>query len=207
MGFQSVYQDPEDGSASQEYAMNKKLIELSDRIAKIAYELEVFGIETPAVTLDEYVSVVAAESPQIKGTEIHYKGHYVSLRSSHMVDSSDKVYANLYRHSNEDGQSLASAKFDLGTGKFSDFSGSAGGQDVLSEIATSLSSSDKRKLASEWKKFNKTSTLDEYVNAVAFERYAAETGPRGGKIIGKTRSGKPIYDTKDHPAHKDFSAD
>lgn len=159
--------------------MNTKLLELSDRIAKIAYELEVFGIEKPAVTLGEYAKVVAAEMPQVKGTEIHYKGHFVSLRSSHMGDSSDKVYANLYKHSNEGGQSLASAKFDLGTGKFSDFSGSAAGQDVLSEIATSLSSSDKRKLASDWKKFNKTSTLDEYVTAIAFERYAAKTGPKG----------------------------
>lgn len=33
----------------------------------------------------------------------------------------------------------------------------------------------------------------------------AETGPRGGKIIGKTRSGKPIYDSHGHSAHKGFS--
>ena len=37
------------------------------------------------------------------------------------------------------------------------------------------------------------------------QKIAAETGPRGGKIIGKTKSGKPIYDTANHSAHKDFS--
>lgn len=34
-----------------------------------------------------------------------------------------------------------------------------------------------------------------------------ETGPRGGKIIGKTKSGKPIYDIASHPSHKGFSKD
>lgn len=38
-------------------------------------------------------------------------------------------------------------------------------------------------------------------------KLAVETGPRGGKIIGKTKSGKPIYDTHDHPAHKGFTAE
>lgn len=37
------------------------------------------------------------------------------------------------------------------------------------------------------------------------DKSAGETGPRGGKIIGKTRSGKPIYETSNHPAHKDYS--
>jgi hypothetical protein len=31
-------------------------------------------------------------------------------------------------------------------------------------------------------------------------------GSRGGKIIGHTRSGKPIYDSFNHPKHKDFNA-
>jgi hypothetical protein len=39
----------------------------------------------------------------------------------------------------------------------------------------------------------------------ALERKLAETGPRGGKIIGKTKSGKPIYDSHDHPAHAGYS--
>lgn len=30
-------------------------------------------------------------------------------------------------------------------------------------------------------------------------------GSRGGKIIGHTKSGKPIYDTYSHEGHKDFS--
>lgn len=29
--------------------------------------------------------------------------------------------------------------------------------------------------------------------------------PRGGNIIGKTKSGKPIYDNAHHPAHRDFT--
>ena len=33
---------------------------------------------------------------------------------------------------------------------------------------------------------------------------AIPTAP-GDKIIGKTKSGKLIYDTADHPAHKDFT--
>jgi len=37
------------------------------------------------------------------------------------------------------------------------------------------------------------------------DRLAGEIGPRGGKIIGQTESGKPIYDKHDHPAHKDFT--
>ncbi len=32
----------------------------------------------------------------------------------------------------------------------------------------------------------------------------AEVGPRGGKIIGRTRSGKPIYEHKDHSEHNSF---
>jgi len=38
------------------------------------------------------------------------------------------------------------------------------------------------------------------------EMRLAEIGDRGGKIIGKTRSGKPIYDSANHAAHKGFSA-
>lgn len=30
-------------------------------------------------------------------------------------------------------------------------------------------------------------------------------GSRGGKIIGHTKSGKPIYDSFNHSAHKDFN--
>jgi hypothetical protein len=37
------------------------------------------------------------------------------------------------------------------------------------------------------------------------KRLGAEFGPRGGHIIGKTKSGKPIYETFEHPAHKAFS--
>lgn len=54
--------------------------------------------------------------------------------------------------------------------------------------------------------------LAEQVELIAYElevfgvqKEAATTGPRGGKIIGETQSGKPIYDTHDHPAHKDFN--
>jgi len=36
-------------------------------------------------------------------------------------------------------------------------------------------------------------------------RIGAELGPRGGKIIGKTTTGKPIYDTPNHPAHQNFN--
>ena len=31
-------------------------------------------------------------------------------------------------------------------------------------------------------------------------------GSRGGKIIGRTKSGKPIYNKHGHPGHKDFTA-
>lgn len=30
-------------------------------------------------------------------------------------------------------------------------------------------------------------------------------GSRGGKVIGTTKSGKPIYDTHDHEGHKSFT--
>lgn len=30
-------------------------------------------------------------------------------------------------------------------------------------------------------------------------------GSKGGKIIGHTQSGKPIYENADHPSHQDFS--
>ena len=32
-------------------------------------------------------------------------------------------------------------------------------------------------------------------------------GDRGGKVIGHTKSGKPIYDSANHEAHKNFSAE
>ena len=38
------------------------------------------------------------------------------------------------------------------------------------------------------------------------EKRIADIGSRGGKIIGKTKSGKPIYDSGDHASHKDFTA-
>ena len=31
-------------------------------------------------------------------------------------------------------------------------------------------------------------------------------GSRGGKIIGRTKSGKPIYESHGHPSHKDFTS-
>lgn len=36
------------------------------------------------------------------------------------------------------------------------------------------------------------------------ESVVAETGPRGGNIIGKTKSGKPIYDSHGNKNHKEF---
>jgi len=38
------------------------------------------------------------------------------------------------------------------------------------------------------------------------ERKLAAKGPRGGEIIGKTESGKPIYERHDHPKHNSFDA-
>ena len=34
---------------------------------------------------------------------------------------------------------------------------------------------------------------------------ASGEGSRGGKVIGHTKSGKPIYDSFEHTGHKDFS--
>ena len=33
-----------------------------------------------------------------------------------------------------------------------------------------------------------------------------QEGSRGGKVIGHTSSGKPVYESHSHPSHKDFSA-
>ena len=35
---------------------------------------------------------------------------------------------------------------------------------------------------------------------------AGGEGSRGGIVIGRASSGKPIYDTHGHPSHKDFTA-
>lgn len=40
----------------------------------------------------------------------------------------------------------------------------------------------------------------------SLENRLAELGARGGKIIGKTKSGKPIYESANHEAHKAFTA-
>lgn len=37
------------------------------------------------------------------------------------------------------------------------------------------------------------------------QRLASEIGPRGGRIIGQTKSGKSIYE-HDHPSHAKFNA-
>ena len=37
------------------------------------------------------------------------------------------------------------------------------------------------------------------------QKLSAKTGPRGGKIIGETSSGKPIYEKAPHSSHKEFS--
>ena len=34
---------------------------------------------------------------------------------------------------------------------------------------------------------------------------AVKMGPRGGRIIGETSTGKPIYEKADHPTHKNFT--
>ena len=34
----------------------------------------------------------------------------------------------------------------------------------------------------------------------------AGPGSRGGKIIGHTKSGKPVYMNHNHPSHKEFTA-
>lgn len=38
-----------------------------------------------------------------------------------------------------------------------------------------------------------------------FEKAGGE-GSRGGKVIGHTKSGKPIYDSANHPNHSNFTA-
>jgi hypothetical protein len=37
------------------------------------------------------------------------------------------------------------------------------------------------------------------------EKGSKGEGSRGGKVIGHTKSGKPIYDHFDHKSHKDFT--
>lgn len=41
---------------------------------------------------------------------------------------------------------------------------------------------------------------------VIIKSHVSGEGSRGGKIIGHTRSGKPVYDTHDHSSHSNFSA-
>ncbi len=45
------------------------------------------------------------------------------------------------------------------------------------------------------------------MNIITGLRVDAGGGPgsRGGRVIGKTKSGKPIYDTHKHPGHKGMS--
>lgn len=52
----------------------------------------------------------------------------------------------------------------------------------------------------QWNKLDGASELDESAKT-------AEIGPRGGEIIGYTKSNKPIYKSHDHPAHKDFTSE
>ena len=35
---------------------------------------------------------------------------------------------------------------------------------------------------------------------------AVGPGSRGGRVIGRTKSGKPIYASHSHPSHKDFTS-
>lgn len=43
------------------------------------------------------------------------------------------------------------------------------------------------------------------VNDTGAHRDATGEGSRGGRIVGHTSSGKPIYMNHGHPAHKDFT--
>jgi hypothetical protein len=49
------------------------------------------------------------------------------------------------------------------------------------------------------------SNADEILKGESDELVKGGEGSRGGKIIGHTKSGKPIYDSFDHPSHKDFT--
>lgn len=40
---------------------------------------------------------------------------------------------------------------------------------------------------------------------VGIQPHSKGEGSRGGKVIGHTSSGKPIYDSANHPAHKNFT--
>lgn len=41
--------------------------------------------------------------------------------------------------------------------------------------------------------------------SAAHDVTAVKMGPRGGRIIGETSTGKPIYEKADHPSHKNFT--
>ena len=51
-----------------------------------------------------------------------------------------------------------------------------------------------------------SSLVEKAFNEAVLDRIDKAEGSRGGKIIGHTRSGKPIYDTANHPSHSDFSS-
>lgn len=53
---------------------------------------------------------------------------------------------------------------------------------------------------------SKLRDVQEMINDVGHQLTAAiRIGPRGGKIIGETSTGKPIYEKADHSGHKGFS--
>jgi len=53
---------------------------------------------------------------------------------------------------------------------------------------------------------NKVISLSDYKGSNIEKSFTQNEGSRGGKIIGHTRSGNPIYDTANHPSHVNFSA-
>lgn len=57
---------------------------------------------------------------------------------------------------------------------------------------------------SEFEKSQALKILSMYTNV---DELTKAEGSRGGKIIGHTGSGKPIYDSANHPSHKNFTSE
>lgn len=58
-------------------------------------------------------------------------------------------------------------------------------------------------MLSEFEKSQSAKILSMYSNA---EELIKSEGSRGGKVIGHTKSGKPVYDIAGHQAHQTFNA-
>lgn len=140
----------------------------------------------------------------------HMDKWFENLRFSYLGDDKIEIYFDpKVAVADTSALVLNELNNDMSSAWFPDFLRTAA-KDFQAEFTELYNSSVKelsKKISSSQLIPNYFALRNNILSEISEQLKTAETGPRGGNIIGKTKSGKPIYDEANHPGHKDFSKD